>query len=168
VLAEDQAALWIDREAVGAGLLAGERRGAGVAAGSKESGLTVALLPPEHRVLDHVGEQQVPAVAHPDRALRPAVAVRDLLEHRAGRHQPVEPGVETPHDRLMGRAGLQLSAGAGDLQADRAGDHQDPHRAQRRAPTAGAGHRVAAWIGAEGRIPGMFTRIRYRPVLAVR
>ena len=61
MLAEDQPALRVEQQAVGARLAARGAR-AGVAAGLEEDADPFAFLPAEDRVLRHVGEEQVAAV----------------------------------------------------------------------------------------------------------
>ena len=69
-----------DREAVGAGLAPDVRVGLR-GAGRIEEFLEAAFLRPlPHLVAGHVGEQQVAAGLHPDRALGPAEAFRELLD----------------------------------------------------------------------------------------
>src|SRR5262249_59984658 len=94
VLAQDEAALVVEGQAVGAGL-ALALLGAGVAGRLHEDGGALALLPLHDAVVRDVGEQEEAAVAlDPDRPFGPRIAVGQLLDLGVLVEQLVEAGFE--------------------------------------------------------------------------
>ena len=80
--------------------------------GVEEDARSVRLGPAVDGVGGDVAEEQVPVVrtAHPDRPLDKLEAVGHLLDHRVGRQQLVQPGIE-PLDGARGLGGGRLRLG---------------------------------------------------------
>src|SRR5262249_31932183 len=90
-------ALGVDVESVRAGLPTA-RGLAGVSTRLEENGHLFAFLEAVDLVLGNVGEEQIPALLHPDWPLGPVVSLAKLLDGRIARNEPVEPRV-LPHYR---------------------------------------------------------------------